>query len=430
MIFTKKIQAGALQFVLFIGAVVAILLSTFMLLSFTHNQFDKKTDILITLVKSADFGLETSLDKQIGLGESIEISNENDVAIDIKVARDLWGVFEKRTVTTSHRNSKYIKTALIGGADRNEMPALYVNDHQRPVIMAGNAMITGDAFLPEQGLKMGNIMGLSYNRSSLLYGRQKLSGSSLPSLSSELKTQIAQLTRYDYLPKGEVLTTIPEEGLKNSFQSPTLIIRDRVVRLSKTSLVGNIIVSASYKIIVEADANLQDVVLMAPEIIIENWVKGQFQAIASESISVGKKCELAYPSALVVNKKPVFVDATNPDTKPTFNTKPAIYMDSYAWVGGFVMVLDDSAAQQYAPQIKLDDNAKVVGEVYCTKNLELKGVVTGSVATDAFIALEDGSVYQNHLYNGSINSTSLNKSYAGLLLASREDNKKVMKWLY
>ena len=105
-------------------------------------------------------------------------------------------------------------------------------------------------------------------------------------------------------------------------------------------------------------------------------------------------------------------------------------MDSYAWVGGFVMALDTSTAPQYAPQIKMDDNAKVVGEVYCTKNLELKGVVTGSVATDAFIALEDGSVYQNHLYNGHINSTRLNKSYAGLLLASREDHKKVMKWLY
>ena len=52
------------------------------------------------------------------------------------------------------------------------------------------------------------------------------------------------------------------------------------------------------------------------------------------------------------------------------------------------------------------------------------------VSTDAFIALEDGSVYQNHLYNGQINSLILDESYAGLLLASRENNKKVMKWLY
>jgi len=430
MILGKKIQAGALQFVLFIGAVIAVLLASFMLLSFTHTHFDKKTGVLVSIIKSADFGLEASLKKEIPLKGSITISNENDLAIGISVQRDLWGVFEKRTVTTSHGNSEYVKTALIGGKDIEEMPALYVNENQRPVIMAGNAKITGDAFLPEQGLKMGNIMGLSYNRSSLLYGRQRKSDSLLPKLDRELESQITKLTRYDYLPDGEVITSIPEGGLKNSFQNPTLIIRDRVVRLKKTHLVGNIIVSASYKIIVEADANLQDVILLAPEITIENWVKGQFQAIATKSISLGKKCELAYPSALVVNKKAVLSNPENSSAQPTFNVKPTIYMDSYSWIGGFVMALDTSEEKQYAPLIKIDPNAKVVGEVYCTKNLELEGQVTGNVSTDAFIALEDGSVYQNHLYNGVINSTHLDDSYAGLLLASREQNKKVMKWLY
>jgi len=430
MIFTKKIQAGALQFVLFIGAVIAVLLMTFMLLSFTHTQFDKKTEVLITAIKSADFGLETSLNKQIPLNSAIEISNENDINLGIEVKRDLWGVFEKRTVTTSHGNTKYVKTALIGGKEKTKMPALYVNDHQRPVIVAGNSKITGDAFLPEQGLKMGGIFGNSYNRSELLYGRKKISDSILPKLSNEIESQIKQLTRYDYFPEGEVLNTIPNEGIKNSFQSPTKIIRDRVLRLRKTSLIGNIIISASHKIIVEADANLQDVILLAPEIIIKDWVKGNFQAIATESISVGKKCELAYPSALVVNKKQALLSQDDSNTKQTFSIKPSIYLDSYAWVGGFILAFDSSKEQQYAPQIKIDSDARVVGEVYCTKNLELKGRVTGSVMTNAFIALEDGSVYQNHLYNGQINSLNLDESYSGLLLASREQDKKVMKWLY
>jgi len=409
MIFKKKIQAGALQFVLFIGAVIAVLLMTFILLSFTHTQFDKKTDVLLLAIKSADFGLEASLKKEIPLKGSVTISNENDITIDMEVTRDLWGVFEKRTVTTSHGNTKYVKAVLIGSKKEAKMPALYVNDHQRPVIVAGDSKITGDAFLPEQGLKMGGIFGNSYNRSELLYGRRKVSDSVLP---------------------GEVLNTIPNDGIKNSFQSPTKIVRDRVLLLRRTSLVGNIIVSASHKIIVEADANLQDVILLAPEIIIKDWVKGNFQAIATESISVGKKCELAYPSALVVNKKQVFPSTDESNKKQVFNVKPSIYLDSYAWVGGFILALDSSKEQQYAPQIKIDPDARLVGEIYCTKNLELKGRVTGSVMTDAFIALEDGSVYQNHFYNGQINSMNLDASYAGLLLASREQDKKVMKWLY
>ncbi len=426
MILTKKIQAGALQFVLFVGAVVAVLLMAFMLLSFTHSHFDNKTDAYIAVVKSADFGMETSLGTPISNNEEIILKSETKIPIEISVNRDFWGVFERRTVTTSHGKAEYKKTALIGGRDKEELPALYVNDHQRPVIVAGNSRITGTAFLPEQGLKMGNIHGNSYNQSSLLYGKRRQSDSVLPKLSWELEAQIAKLTNSNFVPDGRVRRSILREGMKNSFIEPTAIIRDRVVRLTDVNLAGNIVISASYKIIVESSAQLQDVILLAPEIEIKNWVKGSFQAIASESISVGKKCELYYPSALVVKKKSIPFDSKNPMS----NIKPAIYLDSYAKVRGMLMTLDENKKQQYVPQIKMDTESKVIGEVYCSKNLELKGRVNGAVATDAFIALEDGSVYQNHLYNGTINSNNLDESYAGILLASRENIKKVMKWLY
>lgn len=425
-----RIKAGALQFVLFIGAVIAVLLMAFILLSYTHTHFDKKTDVVIDLIKSADFGLGASLSKEIPLNNSIHIPYQNDVDVEITVKRDLWGIFEMRTTTAVHGNIKYVKTALIGGKDDGEITALYVNDHQRPVIVAGNSKITGTAYLPEQGLKMGNIYGNSYHRSSLLYGKQKQSNSVLPKLSSELKQQIKQLTQTNYMPLGDEVSKYPDKVLKNSFDGPTQIIQGRVIRLKDIDLVGNIVVLATHKIIIEASANVQDVVLLAPEIIIQNWVKGQFQAIASESISVGKKCELFYPTALVVHKKKPLVQEENSGPRLTGNNPPKIYLDSYAKISGVVMVLEETDEQQFSPQIKMDLNSKVIGEVYCTKNLELNGSVNGTVITDSFIALENGSIYQNHLYNGLINSTNLLNTYAGLMLADRERNKKIMKWLY
>jgi len=68
--------------------------------------------------------------------------------------------------------------------------------------------------------------------------------------------------------------------------------------------------------------------------------------------------------------------------------------------------------------------------VYCTANLELKGWVNGRVHTQAFVALENGRIYQNHLYNGRINGTVLPLSYAGLELEGQNTSKKLMKWLY
>ena len=424
MIWTKKIKAGALQFVLFIGAAIAVLLMAFMLLSHTHTLFDKKTDVVVNVIKSADFGIKSSLNKPIALGNQITIKNENDVAIEIKVKRDLWGIFEKRTSTASHRNTSLVKTALIGGKDFNGIPALYVKDNQRPIIIAGDSRITGDAFLPQQGIKMGNIQGNSYHRNQLIYGKQQQSDATLPQLGSELRIQLDLLAREDYIPTGEIVSITRDMELKNSFQSPTKIIRDRVVLLSDISITGNIIVSASDRIIVEASAQLKDVVLLAPHIIIKDQVKGYFQAVASKSISVGKKCNLIYPSALVVNKRAVV------QSKETKSNKPCIYIDSHTEIEGVVMALDDTKELQFIPQIKIDDNAKIIGEVYCSKNLELKGMVYGGVVTDAFIALENGSVYQNHLYNGQINSDNLSKAYVGLLMKKGIRSKKLMKWLY
>ena len=430
MRFFSKVKAGALQFVLFIGAIVAVLLMAFILLSHTHALFDRKTDSLVQLVKASNLGLNTSLNKPVTLGNDVELQHNFELPINLSVGRDFWGIFEKRSVQAMHGNTKVVKTALVGGKEMANMPALFVSDKQRPVIIAGNAMIRGTAYLPEQGIKMGNIHGNSYHRDQLIYGKKEVSTAGLPPLSSEVLAQLAQLTNANYNPMGEVMTLTPKIVLKNSFRSPLKIIRDRVVYLRDAELAGNIVVAASDKIIVEQGTLLQDVILLAPEIVIKDWVNGYFQAIASKSISVGKKCNLAYPTALVVHKKEKGPKTTPENKQSRFKNAPSVYIDSYTVVKGMVLALENTAEAQYTAQIKIDDNAKIVGEVYCTKNLELKGQVNGSVMTDAFVAVENGGVYQNHLYNGTINGLDLSKAYVGLLMGVGERQKRIMKWLY
>jgi hypothetical protein len=429
MIILRKIKAGALQFVLFVGAIIAVLLMSFLLLTYTHQHFEKKTDVLIEVLRSAGYGMAASLNDDFLLGVDHAINRVSDIPITITVKREFWGVLEKRTVQTSHNNTTASKTALIGGKDADELPALYVNDHQRPVILAGNTKITGTAFLPEQGLKMGNISGNSYNRSQLLYGKSMKSNSVLPALSRELVDQVNRLANKNYVPKGELLNRLPAEGIQNSFTTETLVYKDRVVNLKNIVLTGNIIIVADYKIIVEPSARLNDILLIAPEIVIQNSVNGAFQAIATESIQVGENCNLEYPTALVVHKKyaDVVVEKTG---QSQFNQTSNIYLDANTKVSGMVMVLDESESRPYIPELKIETNTIINGEVYCTKNVELKGMVNGMVSTDGFIALENGSVYQNHIYHGTINSENLSNTYTGILLASRERNKKVMKWLY
>ena len=425
----KKINAGALQFVLFVGAVIAVLLMSFLLLTYTHKHFEQKTDILVQLLQSANYGIEASLSEDFPQGQKYQIYNESDIPIHIDVKREFWGIFEKRIVETTHNNTSYSKIALIGGKDKGEIAALYLNDNQRPVILAGNSQITGNAFLPEQGLKMGNIYGNSYNKSALLYGKQMKSKATLPKLSEELKKQINLISDTRFLPEGEMMTSLPKSVIKNSFESETKIYKGRTVSLENIEITGNVIIIAEYKIIVKSSARLQDILLVSPEIVIEDEVKGNFQAVATTSITVGKKTELSYPSALVLHKKNN-TSVTAPKNNATPNQQAAILLDTNSYIAGCIIALDADTTKSYTPLVKISSNTEVLGEVYCAKNLELKGIVNGMVSTDGFIALENGSIYQNHLYDGVINSTNLNSVYTGILLQSRVSNKKLMKWLY
>lgn len=421
MIGNKKIKAGALQFVLFIGAVVAVLLLSFVLVSYSHNVFHKKTDITINLIQASDMGLEYSFQEELQTGETFSIPLENDFSIKTAVTKKFWGIQELRSVVSKKEKLQFEKIAFVGHQSKTRA-ALYLKDNQRPLVLAGNTQITGTAFLPVRGVKIGNIYGNSYYGSELIHGKQKVSSSSLPKFSKEVQKQIEKLTNPYFEPKGETISLKKEMEFKNSFKTPTKVIKGDFIKLDKNILSGNILIWATQKIVVDAASKLHDVVLLAPEIEIQNWTKGNFQALASKKITVGKGCELLYPSVLLVN-------ASKSHGQAQANFEPVISVDTYSQVRGNIIYVDINEPNTFKPHVHIDEHAKVYGEVHSAQNIELKGSIYGKVTTSSFVALENGNIYQNHLYNGRINSEILPSEYAGIPIQETKSN-QVMKWLY
>ena len=138
---------------------------------------------------------------------------------------------------------------------------------------------------------------------------------------------------------------------------------------------------------------------------------------------MGKDCTLNYPTALVLNKKEVLTEHPLPA-----NENSSIQIGENANIKGMVIYLGKQPPNNYRPQIIIEENVAIKGEIYCEGNLELKGSVLGTVFTSNFVANQSGSAYQNHIYNGTIIMDKLPQEYIGLPL---EDSKKgVMKWLY
>ena len=295
-----KIKAGALQFVLFIASVIALLLLSFVALAHTNRLFGKKTVLLIDTVKKTDMGLHWALQHPPIFNDSVAVNLGFEEETNLRVIRERWGVFEKYTAVSKAKKTRFAKSVLTGNRHQGNRPALYLQDNQRPMIIVGQSEITGDAFLPKQGIRPGNISGNSFYGRALVQGRQQQSNDRLPRFEPGFREHLTLLTNGNLPSNYESIRLSPRMQLNNSFQRPTKILSGGNVNLSGVSLTGNILVWASQRITVDSSCSLRDVVLIAPEIIVKDRVTGIFQAIAGKRIAIGKQCELGYPSALAI----------------------------------------------------------------------------------------------------------------------------------
>ncbi|GAA4234251.1 hypothetical protein GCM10022291_13260 [Postechiella marina] len=422
MIFSK-IKGGALQFTMFVVVVIALLLSAFILLTHTYKTFKVQTDFTLETTQNADTGIQYVLNNNILKNDSVFINLTDETYKTLQIHRNFWGVLEKVTSISKIKNKRFRKVALVGGIQPEmNRTALYLEDNNRPLVLVGNTKIKGTAYLPKQGVRTGNISGHSYYGNELIYGLTKES-KTLPKPNKEFLERINNIrNEVNTVNETHFLDLERSRNHLNLFYNPLRIIYSTSsINLSEVSLIGHILVQSETKIIVDESSHLKDVVLIAPKIEIKNHVKSTFQAIATESISVGDYCKLDYPSTLVLkDSRQTLKLSNNRDDVVPFK------IGKYSKIKGQIVYLGGS--KNYNTQVFIDEDALIMGEVYCNKNLELLGSVHGSVYTSGFVANQSGSAYQNHIYNGSIVVDNLPQEYVGLTFKGAK--KGIVKWLY
>jgi len=424
--FWIKLKAGALQLTLFIAIVIAVLLTAFILLVHTHKKFNIQTDFIIETTENAHKGINYSLTNTILLNDTIAINLEDEDYKSLKVQREFWGVFEKVISISKIKSNTLKKVALAGGVQpKQDRVALYLQDNNKPLVLVKDTKIKGFAYLPKQGVKPGTISGEFYYGSKLIYGTSRIA-QNLPKFLTESNTQFTVTKNaFSRANEEQFLNIEANKMYKNSFYEPTkFMFSNSEIYLNNASIIGNIIIQSKTKIVVDPTAVLKDVILIAPEIEIQNNVKGNFQAIASKNIVIGERVELSYPSALVLNKN----ESAQTIQNGNIIKHNGIIVNNNSTIKGMIVYVSASEKNNFKTQLELKEKATLIGEVYCNQNLELKGTVHGSVFTNNFVANQSGSVYQNHIYNGTIEVNKLPQEYVGLILEN--SNKGIAKWLY
>lgn len=424
-----KIKSGALQFTVFIAVLIALLLAGLVLYAYTFIYMKEQSKGAIENIQIADIGIQSLLEQKELNTDTAQIDfvkKENQI---IKTHLSQWGVFQKGITVTQFRKKKFTKTAIIGSlllADKT--PTLFLQETHNALTVVGNTKITGIAYLPKQGVNSGYIAGNSYYGSQLIYGRIEKSTDNLPKMEKTFLDAINFYIKEYKINRQEDYINL-NSGIKilNSFKENTKgFYSENAITLENKIISGNIIIKSETAIKVKKTALLNDIILIAPSIEIEDETMGNFQAIASKKITLGKKCNLSYPSALLL-----FQDNKNdPDNNSNYNSllENQIFIGEGSSLKGCVTYFQTKEKPDFKTQIVLEKDSKIKGQVYCNGNFEIKGTVSGSVYTKQFVANQAGSIFMNHVYNATIENEDIPAIYGGIIL--EQEPKTVLKWLY
>lgn len=401
------LKAGSLLYAIGICLVMALITGSIILFSY-YNRIQLDDYILIEKVnKNVISGMNYLLTiNEMNLNEKkyVDLFAQGNDTVDLELRN--WGVFH---LAISHSNSKNIEAgqkALIGNRIPSEdRVALYFADRNKPISLCGNTFIMGNCYLPKLGARNATIEGQGYSGDLLIHGQVKNSDNSIPSPSKKFIEEIKQnisinVQNEDSLIQWEQIQT--NSSIFNSFSSPTLFLfSDKPIIIDGRNIMGRVKIVSKKSIKVLSNSNLDDVILISPKIELEDNFQGSIQCFADDSILIGQNCSLRYPSSLNILRG----DNQLMNSIISLGEKDSIVGD--------IILYDPYESINKLSLIKVEKDAVITGQVYTFGAIDIKGKIFGSLFTNKVILVTPSSVYDNYLFNVTIDGSKLSKLYVG-----------------
>lgn len=319
---------------------------------------------------------------------------------------EAWGLFTLKHGTGVHSGSRSSRSCLIGEAiPPNRDESLYLVDRRQPLVVVGNARLSGKLSLPPSGIKSGFIGRRGFENERLYTGRIVHSKRNMPPFPIQNRASIKHIldeihstpTQEQAFALEGVIVHQPWDKQAYEIISPGSIV------IRQSSLKGKSRIIAAGSITIQADAQLDHSLLFARNIIIETGFRGRIQAIATRSILIEEDAQLTYPSVLMVSKK---------------DQAAQLILKANTLIEGAV-IFDSSISGAKADRndyVQLASTSTVKGIVTADHSLEIQGTVLGQVVTGSFVLRTAGGMYRNHIIDAHINFNQLSEDYAAPLM--------------
>lgn len=407
------IRAAALSYAIVFSLLVGLICSGVIFIAATQKQIEvthtNKEHVLFDSYSAVQYGMHA-----VAPGDSAQYIHHTGDTSEIEHLQ--WGAFSMICSTTHKAAVSKRRTALVGSVQSPVLPCLYLPGNSGGLKITGETHIEGTAFVPNGQVDRAYIAGKNYAYDDLVFGTTSVSELGLPAL----KPQWQNLQASDLVRSAKAQSFIPKDSAY-SFHGPCTYFQSLEPIVISQAISGNVIIHSFDSIFVEAQAHLNNVILIAPIVRFEQGFSGTVQVLAHERVICEAGVQLLYPSIIALNELELRNELT----------QRLVRLEENAQVLGGILITSQQKDFRKPPFLELRETSVVAGLVYNSGETEAKGTIIGSLYTDQLSVRAGGGVYGNHLVDAIISQKRLPAYFLlpGWLASQSGAHSKIIAWL-
>jgi hypothetical protein len=375
------VKAHSLLYAIYVCLIVSIICGALLYFSNLYNQLNLYYNLQEELYIQNQSVLNFALGNKTA---PVEIEKDVNSGIQGSYQTKSYGLLSL-VLAQSYISNDTVSSVHFVGTRNIDKNAVYLTKFSKSLSYSGEVRLVGNNQLPSTFIETSYINN-SLNK-LVTEGKISLSEPKLPEINPDfkkiffgIKSETVKLTDIER----------PKDSLYyNSFFNITKVIQVKST-LGNIIFKGNFILRSEDSIRVKKNTVLEDVILIAPKITLEEGFKGTVQVFATKGIELEQKVTLNYPSVLCVYNE-------SPD-------QSKIKIKKECHITGAVVLFGNNDTEIDKNTIEIDEKGLLFGDLYCSGKLMLKSNVYGSVYTNRFFLKTASSSYENIISDIEINT--------------------------
>lgn len=399
------VKASSMLYAVYVCLIVAILCCALLYMANLYRSlnlfYNIREDMYIENQSSVNYWLGSRNSNEV-------IDEEEGVQTFFKVKKH--GVLEVLIAQTTCKSDTVTSIQFVGSSFPRR-GTIYVSNFSNPLSFAGDVTLIGEKKIPSKNLEEKFISGKQNKLRNL--GKIEVSTDVLPEINPAFRKISLGQNRVSFHSLKQ-----KEGGLYfNSFLEETITVTLDNNLLNDVNIKGNFIITQPDSICIRSTSKLEDVIIVAPKVIIEKGFKGSIQVYADEQIRVAEQTTLSYPSVIcVISEK---------------NNKGEIIIGEKSTIFGAVIVFGNMIQTSEDNTIYLTKKSTIIGDVYCSGKLMMGGKIFGSVYSNWIFGQTQSGKYENCFIDTEVNGNRLPSYFVGIpLFKNKEATYEIAKFGY